>query len=300
VRQASRFRDVLGAEGAGAEAGRYHLYISAACPWSQRAMIVRVLHGLEGAISMSEVDPVRDDRGWAFTEPDFSDPVNGFGWLSQAYEATDPGFDGRVSVPVLWDRQQRQIVNNESADLVRFLGSAFHAVAEHPVDLYPLELRAEIDELNERIYETVNNGVYRAGFARSQPAYDMAFDALFETLDELEQRLSDRRYLLGDRLTEADWRLFPTLVRFDSVYHVHFKCNRRRLVDYPSLWGYTRELYAQPGIAATVNMDHIKRHYFCTHPMINPSRLIARGPELDFTAPHDRASVSQRHSGEPR
>lgn len=291
VRQPSRFRTLLsrGGEAQGiVRAGRYHLYVSAACPWSHRAMIVRCVNGLEGAISMSEVDPVRDERGWAFTGGEFSDPVNGFDLLAQAYEATEPCFDGRISVPVLWDREEGVIVNNESADLVRCLGPAFGQLAEHPVDLYPAPLAQEIDELNEHIYDTVNNGVYRAGFATSQRAYEAAFRALFDTLDELEERLSGRRYLLGDRLTEADWRLFPTLVRFDAAYHGHFKCNRRRLIDYPALWGYTRDLYAEPGIAGTVNIERIKRHYYCTHPMLNPSRIIPLGPLLDFEEPQGR------------
>ena len=295
VRQESAFRRWVTADGSSgfvAESGRYHLYVSLACPWSHRAVIVRHLKGLEDAVPMSLLDPYRDERGWAFSGGEFSDPVNGFSFLSEAYRATDPQYGIRVTVPVLWDRRARQIVNNESADIVRMFDSEFAAFARRRVDLYPKALRAEIDAVNGFVYDEVNNGVYKAGFARSQRAYDEAYERLFAALDRLEERLASSRYLVGDPPTEADWRLFPTLVRFDAVYYGHFKCNRRRLLDYPNLWGYTRDLYRQPGIAGTVAMDQIKRHYYTTHAFLNPSGIIPRGPEIDFVAPHDRARLS--------
>ncbi|MBA2638176.1 MAG: glutathione S-transferase family protein [Solirubrobacterales bacterium] len=273
------------------EAGRYHLYVSHACPWAHRTVIARRLKGLEHAISLSLVDPIRDLRGWAFSGGPYTDPVNGFAFLSEAYEATDPAFRGRISVPVLWDRTTGCIVNNESSEILRMLDGAFGDLADDRVSLYPESLRDEIDALNAHIYATVNNGVYAAGFASTQPAYEDAYAALFTTLDELEERLSTRRYLVGDAPTEADWRLFTTLVRFDTVYHGHFKCNRQRLVEFPALWGYTRDLFAQPGVADTVDLDQIKSHYYGTHPMVNPSGIVPVGPRIDFTAPHDRASL---------
>ena len=289
-RQASRFRDWVTADGSSdfpAAAGRYHLYVSLACPWAHRTLIARARKGLEAAIGVTVVDPIRDERGWAFgAEPD---PLNGWSFLSEAYQASDPEFEGRVTVPVLWDRERGVIVNNESADILRMLNSAFDAWAEHPErDLYPQPLRDEIDAVNARVYETVNNGVYKAGFASTQQAYEEAVRPLFETLDWLEQRLSTRRYLLGDAITEADWRLFTTLIRFDAVYHGHFKCNLRRIVDYPHLWGYLRDLYQQPGVAATVDFDQIKRHYYVTHARINPTQVVPLGPVLDLDAPHGR------------
>jgi putative glutathione S-transferase len=296
-RQRSAFRDWVTTDGSSphpAEPGRYHLYVSWACPWAHRAIIARRLKGLEHAISMSAVDPWRDERGWGFTPGAYDDPLNGFRFLSQAYERTDPSYDGRHSVPVLWDKRLGRIVSNESGDVVRMLNDAFDAFAERDVDLYPAPLRAEIDALEERIYDTVNNGVYKAGFARSQEVYEREVTALFETLDWLEERLTTRRYLVGHSPTEVDWRLFTTLVRFDSAYHVHFKCNLRRIVDYPNLWAYVRDLYQQPGIAATVRMDEIKRHYFTTHPEIDPIGLVPLGPVLDFTAPHGRERLSLR------
>ena len=270
--------------------GRYHLYVALACPWSHRAVIVRRLKGLEGAVSISYLDPYRDERGWAFSGGRYVDDVNGFDFLAEGYEQTQADYDGRISVPVLWDKQTGQVVSNESADIVRMFGSAFDAVAGEPgLDLYPQPLRAEIDALNDRIYETVNNGVYRAGFSRSQAAYEHAFERLFATLAELERLLSERRYLAGDQITEADWRLFPTLVRFDTVYYVHFRCNGRRIVDHPNLWAYARELYQRPDIAGTVAMDEIKRHYYTTHDELNPKRIIPAGPlDLDWEAPHER------------
>ena len=280
-------------DGFPAAAGRYHLYISWACPWAHRIALVRRLKGLEKAISMSVVDPIRDERGWAFRDgPGFSrDPVNDFAFLSEAYHATDPEFrTPRYSVPVLWDRHTRRIVSNSDDDMMRMLNGEFNAFAERPgLDLYPPEHRAEIDALNARIYETVNDGVYRAGFAGSQAAYEAAVFPLFETLDFLEARLAKRRFLFGAEALETDWRLFVTLVRFDAVYVGHFKCNLRRIVDYPNLSGYLRDLYQVPGVAETVNMNHIKRHYYMTHPDINPTCIVPAGPVQDFTAPHGRA-----------
>jgi glutathionyl-hydroquinone reductase len=279
VRQASRFRDWVHDR---PEPGRYHLYVSLACPWASRAVIVRKLKRLEDVLPMTVVDPIRDDRGWRFAGG--PDPVTGFQFLSEAYEATAPGFDGRVSVPVLWDTEERRIVNNESGDIIRMLGEW----SDEGPDLVPADLRAEIDELNELIYEAVNNGVYRAGFATTQEAYEEAFDELFAMLDELDERLATRRYLFGDRITESDWRLFVTLVRFDAVYVGHFKCNLRRIDDYEHLSGYLRDLYQQPGIADTVDFDHIKSHYYGTHPSINPTRIVPKGPALDLWRPHGR------------
>jgi putative glutathione S-transferase len=264
--------------------GRYHLYVALACPWSHRAVIARYLKGLEDMVGISYLHPYRDERGWAFNGDGYNDAINGWEYLSTAYEQTEPGYDGRVSVPVLWDTETGQIVSNESHDIMRM----FNAASPEP-DLYPAPLRDEIDRLNERIYATVNNGVYRAGFARTQEAYAEAFHQLFDTLGELETLLSTRRYLAGDVITEADWRLFPTLVRFDPVYYLHFRCNGRRLVDHPNLWAYARELYQRPGIADTVAMDEIKTHYYTTHDSLNPKRIIPAGPlDLDWHAPHGR------------
>lgn len=293
VRQKSRFRDRVTADGSSgfrAEPGRYHLYVSRACPWAHRAIIVRRLKALEDVISMSVVDPVRDDRGWAFRpgRGHGEDPVNGFAFLAEAYRVSDPEFRGRITVPVLWDRQGGRIVSNESADVVRMLNAEFDEWGDASVDLYPVGLREEIDAVNDRVYRTINNGVYRAGFATSQEAYEEAFDALFESLAWLDGLLGERRYLAGDRVTEADWRLFTTLVRFDAVYALHFKCNLRRLVDHPRLWPYVRELYQWPGVAETVDMDHIKRHYYLTHGSINPTGIVPKGPDTGFTQPHGR------------
>ncbi len=293
VRQKSAFRSWVTANGSSgfkAEPGRYHLYVSLACPWAHRTIIFRKLKKLEQAISMTVVDPIRDERGWAFREGPghSSDPINGFSFLGDAYLASDPGFKGRYSVPVLWDRAKHTIVNNESSDIIRTLNSAFDEFGDPSIDFYPEALREQIDSINRVVYDNVNNGVYRAGFACTQKAYDAAFRALFETLDDLDSTLSRQRYLVGDVLTEADWRLFTTLVRFDAVYVTHFKCNLRRLSDYPNLWGFTRELYQLPGIAETVNIDHIKRHYFMTHHAINPCGIVPLGPEIDFTQPHRR------------
>lgn len=294
VRQDSRFRDTVTADGSSgfrAEPGRYHLYVSLACPWAHRTIIVRRLKGLEDVISMSVVDPVRDERGWAFREGrgHGADPVNGFAFLSEAYRVSDPGFSGRVTVPVLWDRQTGRIVSNESAEILRMLNSAFDAWGDAGTDLYPEDLREEIDAVNDGVYRDVNNGVYRAGFAVTQEAYEEAFDALFAALEGLDRRLADRRYLIGERITEADWRLFTTLIRFDAVYVGHFKCNLRRIADFPSLWPYLRDLYQVPGVAETVDFDHIKRHYYVTHDSINPTGIVPKGPALDLNQPHGRA-----------
>jgi putative glutathione S-transferase len=280
VRQTSRFRDRVDER---PEPGRYHLYVSLACPWASRAVIVRMLKGLEDVLPMTVLDPIRDERGWRFAA-DESDPVNGFEFLREAYLATDPDYDDRVTVPMLWDVQERRIVNNESADIIRMLD----VWSDEGPELVPESMRGAIDDLNRRIYRSVNNGVYRAGFAQTQEAYEEAFDELFATLDWLDDLLGGRRYLLGEQITEADWRLFVTLVRFDQVYVGHFKCNLRRIDDYPNLSGYLRDLYQQPGIAQTVDFDHIKRHYYGTHPSINPTRIVPKGPAIDLWTPHGR------------
>jgi putative glutathione S-transferase len=305
-RQQSRFRDWVGedaparAEALPAESGRYHLYVSLACPWCHRTAIVHRLAGLEEALGISYAAPFRDERGWAFTGESFHDGPGGryvdelHGWefMAEGYRLSDPAFEGRITVPVLWDTGTGRIVNNESSDLIRMFASPYSLGglgSAGGLDLNPPELRAEIEEINRRVYDTVNNGVYRAGFARRQDAYEAAFTELFDSLDWLEGLLSQRRYLLGERITEADWRLFPTLVRFDEVYNLHFRCNRRRLVDYPSLWAYSRELYQWPGVARTVAMAQIKRHYYTTHDELNPKRIIPVGPGYDWGEPHDRA-----------
>ena len=296
-RQEDEFRDWISADGSTpwpAVAGRYHLYVSLACPWASRTVIVRKLKGLEDAIAMTVVDPIRDERGWAFRAgPGYStDPINGFQFLSEAYRATDPNFDGRVTVPVLWDKETRRIVNNCEDDICRMFNDAFNAVAKNKeVDLFPNDLAEEHEKLADFIYNNVNNGVYRAGFATRQRPYEISCKKLFEALDEIEKRLTTNRYLFGQRIVEADWRLFCTLVRFDVVYHGHFKCNIRRIVDYPNLQGYLMDLYQQPGIAETVNFDHIKRHYYMTHDEINPTRIVPIGPALDLTRPHGREKM---------
>jgi putative glutathione S-transferase len=270
--------------------GRYHLYVSLACPWASRTVVVRHLKGLTSSIGMTVIDPIRDDRGWAFRNgPGFStDPVNGFAFLSEAYEASEPGYRGRVTVPVLWDRESRRIVNNSEDDICRMFNSALVKCGANTLDLFPAAIEAEHARLAEFIYEKVNNGVYRAGFATTQGAYAAACRTVFSALDELEARLAAGRYLFGDRIVEADWRLFCTLVRFDAVYHGHFKCNVRRIVDYPNLQGYLLDLYQQPGIAETVNFDHIKRHYYYTHDDINPARIVPIGPALQLSRPSGR------------
>lgn len=277
-----------------AEAGRYHLYISLACPWAHRALIFRKLKRLEDAISLSVVDPFMGSEGWVFgdSEGDIADTVHGASRLYEVYLKANPSYTGRVTVPVLWDKKRGTIVNNESSEIIRMFNSAFDDIGGERTDYYPESLRPEIDAINARVYDDVNNGVYKAGFATTQTAYEEAFRALFAALDFLEDRLSDSRYLVGNRLTEADWRLFTTLVRFDPVYVGHFKCNRQRIADYPNLSNYLRELYQHPGIAETVNMTHIKRHYYESHPTINPTRIVPLGPELDLDAPHDRGRFS--------
>jgi len=285
-----------------AEPGRYHLYVSLACPWAHRTIIFRKLKGLETIISLSVVDPFMGEKGWAFAAPDGSltpgstrDDLFAARYLYEIYTRANPRFSGRVTVPVLWDKQRATIVNNESSEIIRMLNSAFDAWGDASLDFYPRELRGEIDALNALIYPKVNNGVYRSGFATTQAAYEEAFDSLFAALDQLEQRLERTRYLAGARISEADWRLFTTLVRFDAVYYSHFKCNLRRIIDYPNLWNYLLELYQVPGVAETVCVAQIKRHYYASHPMINPTRIVPKGPAIDFNTPHDRA----RRTGQP-
>jgi len=300
VRPESPFHWVTADGGAGrtgtggfkAEAGRYHLYVSLACPWAHRTLIVRALKGLERVITVSIVHPVMGEDGWVFGAfpGAIADGVNGAARLHELYTRAKPDFTGRVTVPVLWDKERRTIVNNESSEIIRMLNGAFAPLGAGGSDLYPAALRAEIDAVNAEVYANVNNGVYRCGFATTQAAYDAAFDELFATLDRLEARLDRQPFLAGAVATEADWRLFPTLVRFDAVYHGHFKCNRQKLAEYPCLAPYTRALYQTPGVAATVDMDHIRTHYYTSMPGINPTRIVARGPLPDFDRPHDRAT----------
>jgi len=273
-----------------AEPGRYLLYVSYACPWAHRALIFRVLKGLESVVDLAVVDPEMPAVSWVFGDgPGCTpEPVHGFTRLEQLYRHAAADFDGVVTVPLLYDRQRDTIVNNESSEIIRMFNGAFDAVGATGADLYPADLREKIDAINAFVYERINNGVYRAGFATRQQAHETAVRQLFEALDELERRLGVERFLTGERITEADWRLFTTLVRFDAVYHGHFKCNLRRLVDYPNLWAYTRELYQWPGVAASVDLDHIKRHYYRSHPDINPTGIVPLGPELDFRRPHGR------------
>lgn len=297
-RQEDAFRAWISADGSTphpAEPGRYHLYVSLACPWATRTAITRDLLGLQEIVSMSVVDPVRDERGWAFRDgPGHSrDPINDFAFLREAYHATDPGFDGRVTVPVLWDKVSRRIVNNSEDDICRMLNDAFRQHRRAGVDLFPEDLRAEQDELSAFIYEHVNNGVYRAGFATRQAAYERACRMVFAALDRLEERLRERRFLFDTRIVDTDWRLFNTLVRFDAVYHGHFKCNLRRIIDYAHLQRYLEDLYHQPGIPALVNFGHIKRHYYITHTAINPTGIVPLGPELHLDSRHPA------RSGEP-
>ena len=303
VRKASQFRNWVTADGAAgpegiagfkAEAGRYHLYVSHACPWANRAMIFRAIKGLEDMISLSVVHWFMADKGWTFEDGEgvIADSINNSQLLHQVYTAADPTYSGRVTVPILWDKKTNTIVSNESAEIIRMFNSAFNDIGATHADYYPEPLRAEIDALNDRIYNTLNNGVYKAGFATTQSAYEEAVVPLFETLDFLEARLSEKRYLTGSTITEAVWRLFTTLVRFDPVYVGHFKCNIRRIADYPNLAGYVRDLYQQPGVAQTVHMGHIKQHYYSRHETINPSRIVPAGPIIDYSAPHNRASLN--------
>src|SRR5215831_15369009 len=299
VRPTTRYRNWITADGeAGPSAdggfpaarGRYHLYVALACPWAHRTVIMRTLKGLEEVVSMSVVAPLYGPHGWKFDgfAGATADTTNGKAELAEIYLLGDPRFTGRVTVPVLWDKERRTIVNNESAEIIRMLNGAFGRFTNVRTDYYPAALRNEIDRVNALVYENVNNGVYRAGFATSQQAYEDAFRALFGALDELERRLSRQLYLVGKEITEADWRLFTTLVRFDAVYYSHFKCNLRRIIDYPNLSNYLRDLYQQPDIAATVNIDQIKRHYYASQRHVNPTGIVPLGPQLDFLAPHDR------------
>ena len=278
-----------------AEPGRYHLYVSYACPWAHRTLIIRKLKKLEDAISVSVVDYHMGENGWEFKDREggTGDHLFGSDTLWQVYVRADPTYTGRVTVPALWDKERGTIVSNESADIIRMLNSAFDDFGDASLDFYPEKLRKEIDAINAKVYDHVNNGVYKTGFATTQEAYEEHFLELFETLEMLEDRLSRQRYLVGSRLTEADWRLFTTLVRFDPVYFGHFKCNRRRIVDYPGLIGFTRELYQIPGVAETVNMHHIKNHYYGSHATINPAGIVPLGPEIDYAAPHGRDALKK-------
>ena len=303
VRGKTQFRNWITSDGSlgpsgdggfSAENGRYHLYVSLACPWAHRTLIFRKLKGLEDSISLSIVHYFMAEQGWTFDDGPAVVPDNVLGakYLHQVYTRAEPRFTGRVTVPVLWDKKRGTIVNNESSEIIRMLNSAFDGVGAREGDYYPESLRDEIDAVNQRIYETLNNGVYRCGFATTQEAYEQAFRGLFDTMDWLEERLTKRRYLTGDRITEADWRLFTTLVRFDPVYVGHFKTNLRRLVDYPHLFAYTRELYQIEGVRETVNFLHIKRHYYQSHTTVNPTRIVPLGPEINFDAPHGRANLA--------
>jgi putative glutathione S-transferase len=299
VRPSSNFRNFVTADGGAgptgtggfpAEAGRYHLYISLACPWAHRTLIFRTLKKLDSVISVSNAAPLYSKTGWEFSPErgGTGDEVNGKATLAEIYLLADPHYTGRVSVPVLWDKKRKTIVNNESSEIIRMLNTAFDAFTNVRTDYYPVELRDEIDRINDIVYPTVNNGVYRAGFATSQDAYEEAARGVFATFDQIETLLAGRRYLVGQQITEADWRLFTTLIRFDSVYHGHFKCNLRRVADYPNLWNYLRDLYQQPGIAETVSLDQIKRHYYGSQRQVNPTGIVPIGPLIDFMAPHDR------------
>ena len=308
-RSKSQFRNWITADGSPgptgeggfkAEPSRYHLYVAQACPWAHRTLIFRVLKGLDDMIPVTSVAPHMGDQGWTFA-PEAKDgdvdPIHGATHLYDIYRAADPTYSGRVTVPTLWDTEKKTIVSNESAEIIRMFNAAFDGVGAAAGDYHPEPLRTEIDAVNERVYETVNNGVYKAGFATTQEAYEEAIHPLFETLDWLDERLGSHRFLIGNRVTEADWRLFTTLARFDPVYHYHFKCNVRRIADYPNLSGYLRDLYQIPGVAGTVNLDHIKRHYFGSHPTVNPSGVVPVGPELDYSAPHDRGRFGAIEAG---
>lgn len=300
-RETSSFRSWVTADGSAdskdkggfkAESGRYHLYVSYACPWAHRALIFRALKGLEEMIDISVVNWFMGENGWSF-EPGpgvIPDPISQANFLREVYTKADSTYTGRVTVPLLWDKATHTAVSNESSEIIRMFNGAFDALGARPGDYYPEDLRDRIDPINDRIYHTVNNGVYKAGFATTQAAYEEAVMPLFETLDWIENILADSRYLVGDRITEADWRLFTTLVRFDPVYNGHFKCNIRRIVDYPNLWGYTRELYQVPKVADTVHFDHIKGHYYQSHDRVNPTRIVPVGPALDFNEPHGRGT----------
>jgi putative glutathione S-transferase len=300
VRTTTRFRNWITSDGSAgpsgeggfrAESGRYHLYVSLACPWAHRTLIFRRLKGLEGHVGVSVVHPDMLSDGWTFSTDAggaTGDGLFGLPYLRDVYLRADPKISGRVTVPVLWDCERGTIVSNESSEIIRMFNSAFDGITGNDADFWPEDLRAGIEEVNARVYDTVNNGVYKAGFATTQAAYDAAVGPLFDTLDWLEARLARGRFLMGDRMTEADWRLFTTLIRFDTVYHGHFKCNRERIVDFPNLWAYTRDLYQWPGVAETVSLDHITRHYHYSHETINPYRIVPIGPKFDLMAPHGR------------
>lgn len=292
-RESAAFRQRLDSDEFPAQAERYHLYVSLACPWAHRCLILRSLKGLTDAVSVSRVSPLMLSKGWSFDRDSGSDgdAVYGSSYLSEIYVRQDPVYTGRVTVPVLWDKQMHQLVNNESADILRILNSDFTGTAGNDLDFYPEALRSEIDAVNQRVYDSVNNGVYRCGFATEQDAYERAFDQLFDSLDWLESRLSAQRFLVDGRLTEADWRLFTTLIRFDPVYVGHFKCNRNTLAEFPALSNYLCELYQWPGVAETVDMQHIKHHYYRSHPQINPTAIVPKGPELNLEAAHDRGGL---------
>jgi glutathionyl-hydroquinone reductase len=310
-RQEDAFRDWISSDGStdyAAVADRYHLYISLACPWASRTLIARKLLGLETVIGLTVVDPVRDERGWAFRDPNSgssggtdsgepfasTDPINGFHFLAEAYQLTDPNFDGRVTVPALWDKQKRRIVNNCEDDICRMFNDPFRALAQNKeTDLFPKDIAVEQEKLSNFIYDKINNGVYKAGFTTRQHVYERACNQIFDALDQLEDRLARCRYLFGTRIVETDWRLFCTLIRFDVVYYIHFKCSLRRILDYPNLQGYLIDLYQHDGIAETVNFDHIKRHYYMTHEKINPSRIVPIGPILDLAREHGRARLGE-------
>ena len=296
VRPETRFRNWITDDGSSEfapETGRYHLYIAYACPWAHRTLIMRRLKGLEKVVTLSVVDPEMAEGGWRFSDAPgcIPDSINQARYLSEIYTRAEPAYTGRVTVPVLWDKKNDTIVNNESREIMRLFDTRFGALAENPADYYPGPLRVEIDRTIDAIYEPVNNGVYRSGFATTQKAYDEAVTELFEALDYWEGILADRRYLCGNQITEADWCLFTTLLRFDLVYYVHFKCNLRHIWDYPNLWGYLKELYQLEGIVGTCNFDHIKRHYYSSHETINPSRIVPIGPVIDLNSPHDRARL---------
>ncbi len=293
IREDSQFRETIGSAAHPAQAGRYHLYVSLACPWAHRTLILRRLKGLEPLIDVSVVSPLMGAQGWSYDESEGStgEPHYGFEHHHQLYTLNRADYSGRVTVPVLWDTQSRRIVNNESAEIIRQFNSAFDALTGNRDDYYPESLRAEIDRVNDRVYRDVNNGVYRAGFATTQQAYERAYHNLFDALDWLEARLSAQRFVAGERITEADWRLFTTLIRFDSVYFGHFKCNRQQLENFPALSNYLRELYQWPGVAETVDFGHIKLHYYASHRGINPTGIVPLGPELNYSLPHDRAHL---------
>ncbi|WP_027874718.1 glutathione S-transferase family protein [Spongiibacter marinus] len=289
-REQSQFRGQIGSDEFPAEADRYHLYVSLACPWAHRALIFRRLKKLETLISVSVVSPIMLEHGWTFDidQGSSGDPLHNAQYLHELYTRNQHDYSGRVTVPVLWDKKQQRIVNNESADIIRQFNYAFADLAEKTQDYYPESLQADIDAINDEIYNKVNNGVYRCGFATTQQAYEDAYEALFSTLDTIESQLGTQRFLCGDTISEADWRLFTTLIRFDAVYHGHFKCNRQRLEDYPHLSNYLRHLYQWPGVADTVDFSHIKRHYYVSHPMINPTQVVPVGPDIDYRRPHNR------------